>query len=287
MTVIKRLWSLYIAILFVIQLTGCNLLDSLDDKDDSNGSLVPIEGRILFRIAERYRCGQRECEPSIFLMMNTEVIYGCCNFQIRSNLCCVHDRVSIDLMGIYQPSLCLTAIGPATSAAALELRKGTYHLRFRLNNRVDEYDLIISDEALAIHEVKADFTEPLTVLTWRYPPRSFAYVCGTMTENSWICDEFLDSLLSTERFVEFAFPDSGSIPYPVASSGHYYDAPARYFRYTSEADYDTAGVVLGRFSREVLSNQKGVSLYLLNWRQKWYRSWIPADWSSCNTGQVK
>jgi hypothetical protein len=287
MTATARLFPLCFALLLAVQLPGCDLPNAPDNKHDSDGSLVPIEGRIMFRVAEEYGCGHGSCEPSIFLLMNTEKIYGCCNFEIWSKVFRVHDRVSVDLQGIYKPWICLTSLGPATSTDALELATGSYHLRFCLEDRADEYEVTVTADAVAVHEVDADFTEPLTRLTWRYPRNSFAYVCGTMTETSWICGAFLDSLLSTGRFAEFVFPDSGSIPYPLASSGHYYDAPARYFRYVNEADYDTAGAVLGRYSRDVLSQQHGVSLYLLNWRQKWYRSWVPTDWNPRKTGQVK
>jgi hypothetical protein len=276
-----RLFLLCVVLLLATRVTGCN------SSDAPEGNFVPIEGRVLFRVAEGYKSTDANCEPSIFLLMNTEKIYGCCNFEISSVVSRAGNQVSVVLQGIYEPSICLPAPGPATAAKALELAAGSYDLRFRLEDRVDEYEVTVTEDALAVREVAAGFTGPLTLLTWRYPRKSFAYLCGTMTETSWICGAFLDSLLSTGRFVEFAFPDSGSIPYPPASDGHYYDMPARYFRYETEAAYDTAGAVLGRYSREVVSQQLGVGLSLLNWRQKWYRSWVPKDWSSRDVGQPR
>jgi hypothetical protein len=205
--------------------------------------------------------------------MQTEKIYGCYNFGIESEVDITGDVVSVSLQGIYKPSICLTALGPALAARALNLAAGSYVLRFSLEDRVDEYEVTVTDEAMAVSVVDADFTGPLTLLTWRYPRESFAYLCGTKTETSWICDAFLDSLLWTGRLGEFEFPDSGDIPYPRASSGHYYDTPARYFQYETEADFDSAGALLASYSREVISQHEGVGIYLVNWRNKWFRSW--------------
>lgn len=271
----RQLISCSLALLIVIQLQGCDPSGIFGNDDDDE--FDPIQGRILFSVSERYPCGSGECEPSIFLVMKTEATYGCCNYKIVSYVISADDKVTINLMGIYEPEICLTAIGPATSSTPLDLNPGTYRLQFRYKDRIDEYKLVVTNESLAVGEIWTSFTDPMTLLAWRYPHRTFAYVCGTMTDNAWICDDFLDLLLSTDRFVEFSFPDYGSIPYPAASSGHYNDTPARYFRYETEADCDTAGAILGRYSREVLADQSGVTLYILNWRQKWYQSWMLDD----------
>jgi hypothetical protein len=274
-------------LLFSMQLPGCNPSSAPEGRGGPDDSLYPIEGRILFRVTESYNCPEGECEPSVWLVMSTEKIYGCYNFDIRSLIHQAGTQVAVVLQGIYKPDLCMTAAGPATAAQALELAPGTYHLRYWLGDLVDRYDVTVTDDAIVVREVAAGFTHPLTYLTWRYPPKSFAYLCGTMTATSWICGDFLDSLQATGRFVEFAFPDSGSIPYPSESAGHYYDMPARYFRYETKADYDTAGAILGRYSRDVISQQQGVSLSLVNWKHRQYRSWFPGDWNRRETGRAK
>ncbi len=274
MTRFKPLLPPLFALLLAGGLAGCDSSSSPGGGHDFDGTLAPIEGKIRFQIAEMYGCHSGECEPAIFLRMQTEKIYECFNFTIRSDIHRVGSHLLVDLRGIYRPSICFTAFGPATAADSLGLEPGNYDLRFRGDGWIDQYQVTVTDDALAVREVAADSTEASRPLIWRYPRRSFAYVCGTMTDNSWIYGAFLDSLLATDRFVEFAFPDSGRIPYPLGSGGYYYNPPARYFRYSTEADYDSAGALLGRYSRTVLSQQGGVGIYLQNWRNEYFRSWM-------------
>ena len=258
-------------------LSGCDSSTSPCIDPGPDPSLDPIQGRVLFRLAEWHNCPGDICEPSIVLMMQTERIYPCCNYCLESDITVVGNTVHVRLCGIYIPDVCLTSPGPARSTQVLELAPGEYKLRFSLGCDADRYEVSITNEALATHERIAHFTEPLSQLTWHYPHESFCYLCGTKIETSWICDAFLDSLTATGRFVEFAFPDSGDIPYPRAGGGHYYDMPGRYFRYASEADFDTAGVILERYSQEVISQQSGVGLSLWNWKHKRFFSWLMDD----------
>jgi hypothetical protein len=254
-------------LLLTVGLTGC-----LSSSAPNDGWVSPMDSRTLFRVAEEHLCYPEDCDPTISLLMTTEKIYMCYNFEIRREIRRVGSRVGIELLGIYRPSICATAPGPATSADPLTLPAGRYELLFTVGDHVDRYDLTVTDDALAVRTVAADTTEPQTLLTWRYPPRSFAYVCGTRPENSWIYGAFLDSLVSTGRFTEFTFPDSGTVPYPLASGGYYVNPPARYFRYASEADFDSAGALLDRFSRQVIPDELGAGISLVSWRQKKYRS---------------
>jgi hypothetical protein len=80
--------------------------------------------------------------------------------------------------------------------------------------------------------------------------------------------------LSTGRFEAFTFPDSGEIPYPREGGGHHYDMPVRYFRYETEADYDTAGAILERYSKEIISQYSGASISFYNWRDKAFHYWL-------------
>lgn len=277
MTRIVRLAAIYLIPALMTVLSGCDSSTPPCVDPGPDGSLDPIEGRVLFRLAEWHACPGDICEPSIVLMMETEKIYPCFNYHIESKISVFSNTINVRLCGIYIPWICFTALGPARSTQVLELAPGEYDLRFLLGCGADRYEVTITDEALVTTERSAGFTEPLSRLTWRYPHESFCYLCGTTTETSWICDAFLDSLTARGLFVEFAFPDSGDIPYPRASEGHNYDMPGRYFRYTNEADFDTAGAILERYSREVISQHPGVSLSLWNWKNKRFLSWLMED----------
>jgi len=89
-----------------------------------------------------------------------------------------------------------------------------------------------------------------------------------------MCDDFLDSLLSNLSLIEITFPDSGQIPFPRSSSGHYYDAPGRYFIYTSDDDFTAAGELLESFTKNVIAEHQGIGLTLVNWKNVSYHSWL-------------
>lgn len=277
MTHIVRLAATCVIPLCMTIILGCESSTSPCVDRGPDDSLDPIDGHVRFLVKEKHYCPGDYCEPSIVLLMHTEKIYGCCNYGLESEVRIAGNVVRIRLRGVYKPDVCLTALGPAQGAHVLKLAPGKYDFRFCLGCDTDRYEVTITDEAIAVRELSAGFMESLSQLRWRFPHESFCYLCGTRTETSWICDAFLDSLMATGRFVEFTFPDSGDIPYPQGSAGHYYDMPGRYFRYTSEADFDTAGAILERYSQEVISQQPGVGLSLWNWKYKRYLSWLMDD----------
>jgi hypothetical protein len=202
--------------------------------------------------------------------METDRRYGCSNFPIVYEVHRSSEFVRVRVGGIGRVAICAASLGPATASDPMAFERGRHLLQFAHLGRIDEYEVTITDDAIAVDPLDAEVTAPLARLTWRYPRKSFAYFGGTTTQTSWICDAFLDSLLSTGRFREFVFPDSGDIPYPRVSSGYHYNIPPRYFRYATEADYDTAGAILGRLSRDVIAGQSGISLCLRNWLRRHY-----------------
>ncbi len=204
----------------------------------------------------------------------TEQIYPCCNFSIQQRVFQFGNKITVDLLGIYIPAICLTALGPATAHPPMNIHPGIYELRFVLGEDVDRFTLRLTDESISVTGDDRGFMICEYPLVWRYPPKSFAYLCGTTTETSGMCSEFLDSLLATGLFEQFEFPDHGLIPYPKSSSGHYYDMPALYFTYGHERDFDTAGDILERYAQNTTKYYQGVGLSLVNWREKWYSSWM-------------
>ena len=63
-------------------------------------------------------------------------------------------------------------------------------------------------------------------------------------------------------------------PYARTASGYYYNAPARYYRYETEADFETAKALLRQFSQEVLRHHEGDGLSVWNWKGDQGMSWI-------------
>jgi hypothetical protein len=240
----------------------------------SVSDLLPVEGKILFGVMEVHGSYDCNCAPDITLAIKTEKVYGCLNYQIKTEIFRSGGQIDIKILGIMPPEgYCLTALGPATARKVLDLPEGTYALNLHYNYAVDRYHLIVNADSLQIVSTVPSFSQPDFSVFWRYPKNSFAYLCGTMTETFWICDDFLSRLLKEVDLEEFHFPDYGEIPYPRSSEGCYYNAPARYFRYQTEEDFDRAGEILKTYSENVISQYEGVSLWLQNWKNKFYRSW--------------
>jgi len=142
---------------------------------------------------------------------------------------------------------------------------------------VDRYEVKVTKASIEVHKIFPIFTETEFEVFWRYPRNSFVYLCGTMTETSWICDDFLSVLLRGVDLEEFKFPDYGEISYPRSSQGHYYDMPARYFIYKSEGDFDKAGEILKSYNESIISSYSGVGISLTNWKNRYYYSWLFAS----------
>ncbi len=253
--------GLFVASLFV--LLSC---DSAENE--------PIESNIIFNVKEGYEDYDSICEPHVVLRMSTETIYPCCNWSIISEITGMSGAILVDLLGIYVPRICLTAFGPATSTSFLDISNGEYSLCFSYMNDIDGYVLIITDSYIRITGNVSQFTEPGFELFWRYPHNSFAYLCGTTNETAWICDDFLDTLLSEVDLEEFQFPDSGEIPYPRSSDGHNYDMPGRYFLYETDEDFDKAGEILESYTQNVIAQYPGAGISLISWKNKQYCSWL-------------
>ncbi len=257
--------GLFFLTVFLLVFLGC---------EERDYEIIPLESKVLYSIQEGYDEPYTISEPRIMLSMVTEKIYPCFNWSIACEVYLIEDLILIEIIGIYVPEICFFAFGPATYNSFLDISNGEYLLYFTYKGIVDKYILTITDSSIAITEDTLHFTQPNFTLFWRYPPNSFAYLCGTTIGAEWICEDFLDTLLSEVELEEFQFPDSGEISYPCSSMGHYYDMPAKYFFYQEEEDYDTAGEILEVYTHDVISHYSGVGISLINWRNKSYKSWL-------------
>jgi hypothetical protein len=239
------------------------------------------EGRILFAIREAYPYGQEGVEPTIVLDMETEKIYGCCNFSIESSFRRTGNRLLVGIEGIYMPELCLTALGPANSSRELVLEAGSYTLEISDGPLRSEFLIDVTDEALSVTTAAAaaglqspGLAAPKFTSWWRYPRNSFVYLCGTTQELAWVYDDFLSRLQAAAGLREIEFPAQGELGYPRAPQGHHVDHPARYFVYDDEGRFAAAGAALEAYVRDVIGQTSGTSIWLRDWKNRSYRSWM-------------
>lgn len=122
---------------------------------------LPIEGRILF--------GTRRCPSSMTLIMISEKTYPCINWRIENSFFQSGHHIRIELKGIFVPTICFTALGPATAAHQLNLLKGTYTLQFVHKRKFDLYRLTVTDSSIRIDPIRAVFTAPDPRVSCQFP----------------------------------------------------------------------------------------------------------------------
>lgn len=265
----KKSASYFLIFIYLILSNGCEYLSS-----DPDYKKLPIEGNLSFNISESYVDYNKAGLPVIFFSLKTEKIYGCFNYQIITDITSSGDNVDVNILGIEATNICLTALGPASSRTEIDLPDGSYNLKIHSADFSDSYNLSVTDKSINIDGNNHTGTKPLHRINWRYPKNSFAYMCGTLTQDSSICNDFLDTLESKIDLQEFTFPDSGKIPYPAGSAGHYYDMPAKYFYYQSELEFNKIESILRDYKEKYLSNKMGYGISIINWVNKSVYSWL-------------
>lgn len=237
-----------------------------------------LEGRLFFTVKESYRQMAEGVEPSLYLDMETEKVYPCFNYRILFDLDRGSAGLNVDIQGIEAPGICLTALGLARGDAFLDLQEGVYSLEFRYSPRQRSiYQVSILDESVTVADllVKGDqFTMPRFRVWWRYPVNSFAVICGTTAEMAWVFEDFLGRLQTGLELVPHEFPPTGEVGFPRAPQGYQVNHPSSYFLYKNATDFSAAGEILREYVRDVVSGMPGVSIWLLNWKNESFRSWM-------------
>lgn len=254
---------------FLIIFGSCEYLSS-----DPDYKMLPIDGKLKFNISESYADYNKAGLPVIYFNLKTEKIYGCLNYEIITDITTSNRNVDVNILGIREPNICLTALGPAASSTPIELPDGTYNLNIHSADFSNTYNISVNDKSINIDGTSFTETEPAHRINWRYPKNSFAYLCGTLTQDSSIYNDFLDTLKSKIDLQEFTFPDSGNIPYPTRSAGHYNDMPARYFYYKNEIDFNKIGDILKSYKEKYLKDKTGYGIQVINWLNKYFYSWL-------------
>ena len=248
-------------------------LQSVSRREVSPTHREPIEGNAKFALGEVFAEGS--VYEGVLLNFNifTEKIYPCSNYQIKSQIKKQGALISIVAAEVYRGDICLTSMGPARASESLFLPFGGYNIVFEYANTKERYSLYLTEPRITVKGLDPSAKSSESNL-WRRPNQSFVYLCGTTIKTSWICEDFIRAVRSSVDLKEIHFPNSGKTLYPAQSGGHYYDMPARFFLYDNEEDYETVGKILERYNESTVSTKSGVSLHLINWQDKHYRSWM-------------
>lgn len=258
--------TLIFTIIIANMLSGC---DVLEDKNTTE----PLDSNLLFNVSESFNDYSEDIFPSIYLNLSSEKIYGCMNNSINSMLNSNGNIISIDVIGIVVPDVCLTALGPATKRFKLDLREGEYQIIFNVNGKQNQFSLNITKDLIEVKEIKSSAVFCSINKTARFPEKSMAYLCGTTVDMKFIEEDFLDTLKSVIELTEITFPADCQIPFPDSSSGYWHNNPAKYFIYKSESDFDKIKEVLSLYKQNHFAGIDGIGISFYNWRNKYIYSW--------------
>ncbi len=262
-----------IVILLSALVAGCLFVSSCSEST-TEIELRTLEGRVKVRIREGYSGYGVVQDPKIFLSLATEAMQPCYNWSIETTVDRNGDRIIVWLEGISVPQICATAIGPAREWRELQLEDGKYELAFVLNGEMDTYKLDISDTAIVLEPVAADFTYSDISKYWRYPENSFACVYHTSDPSAPIVVEFTDSLRNLAGVKELQLGQQFASPYLVSDHGPATPLVVKIFEYESEENFAATGELLRRFVNRQNEEQGMMSIHLVNWRAEEFMSWL-------------
>ncbi|MEX2640123.1 MAG: hypothetical protein WD266_05530 [Balneolales bacterium] len=250
-----------IALLFIIplMLMGCNLNDN--DGDETSD----LEGAVNILIAEGH---MEQGEPSIVVYHETEETQPCANTEIINDFEVSGEMITSSLEGILEPETCTTPGQPAVSQNFINLDNGDYLLEISHRDNTDMYNVTVSPDSITLEEQQSSFTNTLFEVSWRYPPNSFAILCGTLDGNATPCNDFVDALNNNMDLEEVTFPDHGFTPYPASTTGFEYDAPGQYFIYNDAGDFDEIGTLLQEYDVQEQAAASGFAIFLVNWEAR-------------------
>lgn len=126
-------------------------LASLSCEETKSYEYQIIDSDINIKMSEQLGTQARTFQ----LRLATDKAYPCINYYLKTNSEANTNGIFIEILGVYVPDICLTAIGPATSVISLtDLQDKTYDIEFKIGKNIstgkllrtsDEYRLQMDD----------------------------------------------------------------------------------------------------------------------------------------------
>lgn len=266
--------KLLIFTLIGITFLGCNS-DNDEVLNDSDYAEYIIESsinsEINFMAEEIYTTNEIQ-EPVLKLKLITSEIFPCFNYGLSTTEFINGNELIVRFEQIIQPELCLTAFGPAISY--IELPQNTNQVTFINGSVIDKYSIDINEQKVSITLIKNNFTSSLYDKTFRFPENSFAYVCGTNTNNTNIYKDFSAIIEQNPDFVEFEFEGEGRIPYPETTDGNWVNHASKYYKYTDSVEFNSLADIMNDYSSQNIDENSGVTISIYSWNNIKFYSWI-------------
>ena len=230
-----------------------------------------IDSEINFMAEEVYTTNETQ-EPVLKLKLITSKIFPCINYGLSTTEFINGNELIIRFEQIIESELCLTAPGPATSY--IELPENTNKVTFLNGNVIDKYSIDIIEQKISITIIENNFTTSLYDKTFRIPENSFAYVCGTNTNNTNIYTAYSAIIEQNPDFIEFEFKGEGRIPYPETTNGNWVNHPSKYYKYTDLVEFNNLAKILNKYSSENIEENSGATISIYSWNNIRFYSWI-------------
>lgn len=244
------------------------------EKDDSARENFKIDDDFSFYFYEHYPNSNyvQPLEGDIFLKLMTKHVYMNSGYIVDMDITENKGVMNIILKGIEEPEIFLTT--PGAAEGIIPLHKDIKTLKFINGENEDVFNVSITDEKAVFTPHKSTFVSCKDQTYFRRPENTFAFVCGTATDNQDLREEFLKQLLATVPLTEYHFESEGVIPWQTESSGCHVNFPTLFFTYKDEGDFEKAGKLLQTFSLKNISPLIGVVMNLEDWKGKFYYSWL-------------
>lgn len=265
--------------LLIFTLIGFTILSCSSENDEVQNSsdyaeyIVDnsIESEINFMPEEIYTTNETQ-EPVLKLKLITSEIFPCINYGLSTTEFINGNELIVRFEQIIEPELCFTAFGSATSY--IELPQNINKVTFLNGSVIDKYSIEINEQKISIKLIENNFTTSLHDKTFRIPENSFAYVCGTNTNNTNIYTDFSSVIEQNPDFIEFEFEGEGRIPYPETTYGNWVNHPSKYYKYTDSVEFNNLANILNDYSSTNIEENSGVTISIYSWNNIKFYSWI-------------
>jgi hypothetical protein len=115
------------------------LLSSISCEKTTKYDYQLLNSDVVIRMNEELGNPARSFE----LDLKTDISYPCINYSLITNSEANTSKISIEILGIYEPNICLTAIGPARSTIPISnIQNKSYDIEFKIGSNISTGKLI-------------------------------------------------------------------------------------------------------------------------------------------------
>ncbi len=129
--ILKQMKKTIFIVFAILGLTSCEKTPKYDYQ--------VVESDIVVKMREDLGNPIRSFE----LGLHTDKAYPCINYYLITNSETKTDKITVEVLGVYTPTICLTAIGPASSTIPItNIQNKSYDIEFKIGTNISTGKLI-------------------------------------------------------------------------------------------------------------------------------------------------